>query len=328
MSQELALIAKNSDVATGNPVQDPNVLEMLLTDKRSENTRRAYQYDVRHFFSNTYGSEPTPAIVRQFLALKTPPMAALILRYKARLIAENYSESTVNRRLSAIMSLVKFARRVGATEADPSDQIDAEKVVAYRDTRGITADQARLLLRQPDKKTLKGKRDFVLLLLLLENALRRAEIVALKIADFDGDGRTVAIRGKGRGTQKEQITLSPNCIAAMRGYLEGRSDGADPDAPLFASVSPAYYGKPLTADGAYKIVGELATQAGLKMRLSPHRLRHTAITLALDAAGGDIRRVQRLSRHARMETLQIYDDNRNDLQGEVTVMLSKILDQE
>jgi integrase/recombinase XerC len=305
-----------------------DVLAMLLADKRSENTRRAYRYDLKAFFLATYGGEPTPERVRLFLEQSTPTMTTQILRYKARLIAEHRSEATINRRLAAILSLVRFARRVGATEADPAERIDSEKNRAYRDTRGITGEQARLLLRQPDRTTLAGKRDFALLLLLLENALRRAEIVGLRVADFDAEARVVKIRGKGRGTQQEPVTLSPNAATAIRDYLADCGHAAEPTAPLFVNFSPAFYGRALTADGLYKIVRRCAAQAGLSVRLSPHRLRHTAITMALDAFGGDVRRVQCLSRHARVETLMIYDDNRTDLQGEVTQLLSKLLCEE
>jgi integrase/recombinase XerC len=312
-------------VVAGELEQEPDVLAMLLADKRSENTRRAYRFDLCDFFRAVYGSEPTPKLVGQFLGQATPQMAAMILRYKARLIASKLSEATVNRRLAALMSLVKLARRVGATQADPRDHVEAEKVVAYRDTRGISAEQARRLLRQPDRTTRKGKRDFALLLLLLENALRRTEVVSLTVGDFDGEERTLRLRGKGRGTQKERVTLSAASVQALRSYLDGCAHAARAEAPLFINFSPAYYGKGLTADGLYKIVRETAQHAGLANLLSPHRLRHTAITLALDAAGGDIRRVQRLSRHVRLETLQVYDDNRTDLQGEMTNVLSAIL---
>jgi integrase/recombinase XerC len=47
--------------------------------------------------------------------------------------------------------------------------------------------------------------------------------------------------------------------------------------------------------------------------------------MALDASDGDVRKVRRLSRHARLETLQIYDDNRTDMQGEMTGLLSGLL---
>ena len=49
----------------------------------------------------------------------------------------------------------------------------------------------------------------------------------------------------------------------------------------------------------------------------PHGLRHAAITEALDATGGDVRAVQRFSRHRSLATLQLYDDSRQDLGGQV-----------
>src|SRR5262245_20066625 len=96
-----------------------DVLTALLADKRSENTRRAYHYDLRDFFTSVYRDEPTPQRLGQFLALTTPEMVAVMLRYKARLIEADLAEATVNRRLSAVLSLVKYARKVGATQADP-----------------------------------------------------------------------------------------------------------------------------------------------------------------------------------------------------------------
>jgi integrase/recombinase XerC len=314
--------------ASAGDAAPPDVLTMLLADRRSENTRRAYRHDIEAFFVNAYQTAATPERVRHFLSLNSPQMVLVILRYKAKLLAEGKSESTVNRRISAVKSLVKFARRVGATAADPSDSLDSEKVVTYRDTRGVGAEDARKLLRQPDRTTLKGKRDFALLLLLLENALRRAEICALTRADYEPDHKSIWIYGKGRGTQRERVTLSKNAVAAIEAYLSAADLPEERTTSIFINVSPAAYGRGLTTDGLYKVIKEVAESAGLKDRLSPHRLRHTAITLALDASGGDVRRVQQLSRHARLDTLQRYDDNRSDLQGEVTRMLSDLLETE
>lgn len=315
-------------VTASNPVLPLDVLSLLLADRRSENTRRAYRHDIEAFFASVYETPAHPERVRLFLGLNTPQMALALLRYKARLLAEAKSEATINRRMSAILSLVRFARRVGATDANPADSVDAEKVIPYRDTRGVGADEARRLLRQPDRTTLKGKRDFALLLLLLENALRRAEVCGLKREDYEPEQKAIWIYGKGRGTQRERVTLSTNSVTALQTYLEAARLPEAPSTLLFINVSPAAYGRGLTTDGLYKIIKELAERAGLTSRLSPHRLRHTAITLALDASGGDVRRVQQLSRHARLETLQRYDDNRNDLQGEVTRMLSGLLEDE
>jgi len=52
---------------------------------------------------------------------------------------------------------------------------------------------------------------------------------------------------------------------------------------------------------------------GTSMRVRPHRLRHAAITEALDLTRADLRTVQRFSRHADIRTISKYDDNRTDL---------------
>ena len=59
--------------------------------------------------------------------------------------------------------------------------------------------------------------------------------------------------------------------------------------------------------------------------MSPHRIRHSAITTALDVTGGDVRRVQKLSRHSNLNTLMIYDDNRRNAQGEITALLDGLV---
>lgn len=55
-----------------------------------------------------------------------------------------------------------------------------------------------------------------------------------------------------------------------------------------------------------------------------HRIRHSSITEALNLTNGDVRKVQKLSRHSNLNTLMIYDDNRQNLQGEVTGMLDEL----
>jgi len=61
--------------------------------------------------------------------------------------------------------------------------------------------------------------------------------------------------------------------------------------------------------------------AGIKKQISPHRIRHSAITAALDATDGDVRKIQKLNRHKNLNTLMIYDDNRGRDQQDVTKLL-------
>ena len=67
--------------------------------------------------------------------------------------------------------------------------------------------------------------------------------------------------------------------------------------------------------GLYLVVRQISERVGLRVR--PHGLRHAAITRALDLMGGDIRSVQKFSRHQDVRLLQRYDDNRQDLAGAV-----------
>jgi integrase/recombinase XerC len=86
--------------------------------------------------------------------------------------------------------------------------------------------------------------------------------------------------------------------------------------PLFRSFNRARKsGCPLSGTGLYLVVRDLGRRTGL--RVWPHALRHASITEALDLTGGDVRAVQRFSRHRDVRVLQRYDDCRRDLAGEV-----------
>lgn len=300
----------------------PDVLALLLSDKRSPATRRAYARDLAHFFGCGASASPEPLVVQAFLCLPAPALVLRLHSYKAGLLERGLSEATVNRRLSAVRSLIRMARRLGADAPDPTGLVGSEKQQPYRDTRGPALGDVKRLLAAPNRETSRGKRDFALLLLLWENALRRAEVCACDAADFDAGERRLFIQGKGQGTQKAPVTLSDRAVAALQAYLDTRP--LIPGSPLFASL--ARFAAPesrLTPDGLHDLVDRLGKKA-LGRPLHPHALRHAAITAVLDATGGDVRTAQRLSRHADIRTLARYDDNREDLQGKATQLLSAL----
>ena len=123
--------------------------------------------------------------------------------------------------------------------------------------------------------------------------------------------------GKGQ-TDREALTLPDPTRRALAEWLAIR--GAEPG-PLFTNVDRARKGTGrLTGAGIWSIVVALGEATG--QRLRPHALRHAAITTALDATGGDVRRVQRFSRHAKVETVLVYDDNRTDIGGDVAKLVA------
>lgn len=304
------------------------MLAELLADKRSLNTRHAYERDLKDFFQFIAQATPTPELVAQFLELDRFRAIALVLKYKAHLIERSLKEATINRRLAAIKSLVTFARKLGQCNYTLED-IKGEKVKPYRDTTGVGKDTYKKMLAIPDRSTLKGKRDYALLRLLWDNALRRSEISLADIKDLDLEGRTgqsasLLILGKGKGLSKEAVSLSRPSVEAIKDWLQARKE-LDINQPLFIALDQVSYGHRLSGVSIYRLVDAVAKAAGIQKKLSPHRIRHSGITAALDATGGDVRKVQKLSRHANLNTLMIYDDNRLNVQGEISDLLADMV---
>lgn len=317
------IVSDSSDIPYALSEFRPDILTALLTDKRSLNTRRAYEKDLDYFFRAAYGQKPTEIVIAQFLQLNRFEAIAIALRYKSDLIARGLKESTINRRLSALKSLVNFAAKLGKCNWNLND-VTTETVQSYRDTTGIKPDGIRKMLLSIDRTSVKGKRDFAILRLLWDNALRRNEVVSANIGDFDAEARSLQILGKGRGSQKNLISLNTGTISAIQDWLscvEPKSNNQ----PLFHALDPVYRGHRLTGTAIYQIVDRIARDSEISKQMSPHRIRHSAITAALDATNGNVRKVQKLSRHKKLDTLMLYDDNRTNMQGEVSSLLGDLI---
>lgn len=146
----------------------------------------------------------------------------------------------------------------------------------------------------------------------------------LNYGDFNPTEQELTILGKGRGTQTEIITLSHPTTQAFLAWTKAFRHRRK-KAPLFVALDFKHKGHRITGDGIYKLVNRYGKRAGIKKRLSPHRIRHSSITAALNATGGDLRKVQKLSRHRDFNTLLIYDDNRFKAQAELSELLSGLI---
>jgi integrase/recombinase XerC len=276
-----------------------------------------YQKDIENFLTDI-GTE-----LGKFLSLDRHGAYALVSRYKGELVTKGLKSATINRRLAAIKSLVAFSYNCGHCEF-MLESVKGEKLSSYRDTSGVDSETFKRVLGGIDRGTLKGIRDYALLILLWSNALRRSEVSKANIADFDPTAKTLRIFGKGRGNQSEIISLGSGTVNAIEAWLSARGEH-QPDKALFVSVNSGYRDGRLCTQAIYNIVSDRCQSAGISKTMSPHRIRHSSITAALEATGGDVRRVQKLSRHSSLNTLLIYDDNRRNHQGEVTDILDGLV---
>jgi integrase/recombinase XerC len=285
----------------------------------SPNTKRTYAAALDDFFRQLTGANANPQQIQEFLNLPQYQAVGVVLKYKGILLDGGLAPSTINTRLSAIKSLVNHARKLGRCRFSLED-ITHVRVEQYRDTSGVGVDDYRSILNEVDRKTDKGKRDYAILRLLWDNALRRGELVATNIGDLR-DGKLWII-GKGK-TQQQSIDLAPRTLAALEEWLAVRGGAANE--PIFIALDGRSYGKRLAGRSVARVVDWVATDAGVTKHLSPHRIRHSSITAFLDASGGDVRTAQRLSRHSRLDTLMIYDDNRKGLQGKASGILADLV---
>lgn len=314
----------------------------------SRHTVRVYRHSISEFFS-LIGDENETEVLTEFLLLEQKQAYELVSQYEGWLVEQNLAPATINRKLASIKSLVNYASSIGKCYYTLSN-VKTKSVTIYRDTSGISSESFKLILQTVDRSTIKGKRDYAILLLLWGNALRRSEVTSCKIQDFDPREQRLWILGKGKKGQLQSISLGSETIVALGEWLEARekaewrlSEGIlkenerkapslnqpfgtlPSEQPLFCAVHKGYWGHQLNPDSIYKLVKKYAQLAGLKKTLSPHRLRHSAITAALEATNGDVRSVQKLSRHSSLNTLMIYDDNRRNEQGRVTNLLESLL---
>ena len=222
--------------------------------------------------------------------------------------------STVGRRLAALSSLVATAYR--------SDLIGWEltlkgpKVESYRDTRGPGADAVADMVEALDPSTAAGARDRAIVLALAGMGLRRGELVALDLDDLDAERGTVMVTGKGR-TQAVPLTVPGAVLDAFAAWIDHRGTEAGP-------MFHGFRGKAgrLNGGSVARIVAKAAKGAEVAATVRPHGLRHTAITEALEVSGGNLREAAKFSRHQRLETILIYDDNRTDVAGQLAAKVT------
>jgi integrase/recombinase XerC len=307
--------AKALTVASFAPkVED--AIELWLAGMSSEGTRKAYRWEVEQFAA--YAGHPDAAVaMAHFLRLSDGQAHAAADAWRAAKIADGKSPASVNRSMAALNSFVASAKRHGLTEL--TLKAKAEKAQRYRDTRGCGVAGVHKLLEQAQSQDpRKAARDEAILRLAFGLGLRRNEIASLDIGHVDLKGGKVHVLGKG-SRERVALTLPQKAKQSLRAWLAKR-DATDKAAPLFINLAHNSSGNRISGAGVYDLISrQLGERSGVQAR--PHGLRHTAITAALDAFGGDYRRARAFSRHASLETVRKYDDNRADFAGQVAAVI-------
>jgi integrase/recombinase XerC len=316
-----------------------NFVEAWLRKQQNANTRKQYKSCLSDFARFAVNAPATTRDIDRALAAQKllscngPGEAYQVgLTYKIHLEERGLVAGTVAFRLRALKSLVTTARKMGYVSW-PLD-IDVPESEPYLDTAGPTMsawrqlrDKARELAAAPAdsngraRAAQRAKRDLALIMLMRVMGWRRGELVELNLEHVRREEHRVGIIGKGKRGRK-YYRIPKRTWAVLLGWIKVR--GSEPG-PLFIRLDP---GVPddsltrLTGDAVCEMVKNMSDLAGLKRETKPHGLRHHSVTRALQA-GKSKRAVQKHSRHAKSETIDLYDDALHDEDDSVAEFLDE-----
>lgn len=223
------------------------------------------------------------------------------VKLRSELGKEKYATGTIQRKLSAIRSLIKFlARRSGITPQHLPKTGGARKPKSL--PKALTADEMQRLSYAPHMTDAAGLRDRAMIEMLYGGGLRVSELVGLRMEDYMESESLLRVTGK-----REKVRMLPlpaQTHDILRLYLEN----ARPSFIKSRATSHVFLnsrGNPISRSGVFRILRKYAALAGIEKVIGPHTLRHT-YAVHLVKNGADLRSVQELLGHASIMTTEIY----------------------
>ena len=243
-----------------------------------------------------------------------PISRSLLLAFREALLKRNLGPSTINVKLSAVRKLVGEARRAGVISGEEAAQMTDVPNIPQRGARlgnWLTKEQAKQLLAVPDRSTLRGKRDYVILALLTGCALRRNELAELNVETIQlREGRWVLADLEGKGGRVRTVAVP---IWIKTGINVWMTAGGIEHGRLLRSIRKGgkKIGDELSDWAVWSIVEQTAKLIGIE-QFGAHDLRRTCAKLCRKA-GGDLEQIKFLLGHSSIQTTERYLGSEQDI---------------
>ncbi len=220
-----------------------------------------------------------------------------------------YSISSRNQRLAAIHSFFRYAQY-----EEPQSILHFQKVIAVPQKKApkpsishLNPDAIKLLLSQPDKSTIKGRRDLTLMSVLYDSGCRVQELADLCVRDAILPSPAVMVL-TGKGNKVRRVPLMKNTMLLLERYICENSL----DKP-WKSDYPLFFNKQhnkLTKEGVAYIISRYVMEARKKSpiipeKVTPHMFRHSK-AMHLLQAGVNLIYIRDLLGHEDIKTTEIY----------------------
>jgi integrase/recombinase XerD len=289
---------------------DPRLAAPFVNKSVSEETRRAYRRAVADFFHFVGGKHPAQVV------------PADVLAWRDTLRSRRKRAATVSFKLSVIRSFFEYLKAGGIVLLNPASTklVTPPELPTEPAGRALTSKEVRYLLSGPNRSKPEGARDYALMLVMLRLSLRVAEVCALRASSIKWSHGRWTLRCKIKGGKEEVWPLPKDVKEAIDEYLklDARRRAVlhsdEGDTFLFQphlNYRTLVFDKALSTRMVQNIVKCWANFGGIG-DLSPHDLRRTAITRALEM-GQTYRQVQMMSKHKDPKTVMRYDHGRENL---------------
>ena len=239
---------------------------------------RHYQSIAWGFLSDVFGEKRL-----ELNRLGTSDVVSFVVRQSRK-----YSISWAKYTVTALRSVLRFLFLHGELASDLTGAVPA--VAVWRQAslpKALPPGQVQRLLRNCDRRTHSGRRDFAVLTLLVRFGLRAGEVAALDLDDFDWAHGEIVIRGK--GLREDRLPLTCDVGEAIVAYVSRTRPQTHCRRLFISSIAPL---RGITGCAVARIVRRACIRAGLEP-IGSHRLRHSAAThmlrkgasLSVDRAG-------------------------------------------
>ncbi len=223
--------------------------------------------------------------------------------------------STVANKLNTVCRFYRMAKIDRLIVDNPAEYIRKPSIPRVSTTQGLKRAE---LLKCLDIAEQTDAQDHALWCLLAFNGLRVGEAMALNVEDLGREGgyRTIRVKRE-KGNRDADIPMAPRTSWAMDTMLGTRTAG-----PLFRKRP---HGERMDQKAANRVIHRIARAAGVDKRITPHSLRHTHITLALNA-GVSVRDVVNSMGYADARQVSYYDRDKDSLARNATHMVSAFVE--
>ncbi len=231
------------------------------------------------------------------------PMSGLtvgdVTGFTAR-VCEGRGLSSCRQVVSALRSFLRFLVLEGMTVLALEDAVLAVAGWDPQLPRAIGAGDVTRLVAGCDRRSLLGRRDYAIVLLLSRLGLRGGEVVAMELGDIDWRAGELIVRGKGR--RRDRLPVPADVGDALAAYLQDGRPVSDSRRLFLRSIVP-FTG--FADTGALRGVLKRACARAEMGYVSPHRLRHTTATELL-RSGAALGEIGHVLRHRSSVTTAVY----------------------